>query len=242
MERQETLKKEEEQALSYTPIFICSIGYPTIPCYLHVFEPRYRLMIRRCTAHGASRRFGMCMGLPGKTFSDIGIMMQIEGAEPLNDGRYLVKSVGLYRFRIKKQSMRDGYNTAQVERFDDDDDARKEEHNMDSRNDEQTKVECTTESMVREASQFGNLLQHSNVPWILQRIACTNCKMPVDPSSLSWWMAATIPIDDQEKLQILQLTSVHARLSLICEWIKQVQQQWWFQKLIRGSPAPQYTN
>lgn len=41
------------------PIFVCTMSFPNIPCPLHVFEPRYRLMIRRCMEVGA-REFGMC--------------------------------------------------------------------------------------------------------------------------------------------------------------------------------------
>ncbi|CAO3690062.1 unnamed protein product [Umbelopsis vinacea] len=245
MERQEALKKEEEQASLYTPIFVCSIGYPTIPCYLHVFEPRYRLMIRRCISPGASRRFGMCMRLAGNSYSDIGTMMEIQDVEPLNDGRYLVKTVGLFRFRVKQQDMRDGYHTAQVERYDDDDSDGDNDLKVEKafgqviNHNESALVPRSTESMVREASRFGKQLQRSNVPWILQRIIRTNCKVPSDASSLSWWMAATIPIDDQEKLQILELTSARDRLSLVCEWINEVKKQWWFQPLIHGSPIPQ---
>ena len=28
------------------PVFVCTMSFPNIPCPLHVFEPRYRLMIR----------------------------------------------------------------------------------------------------------------------------------------------------------------------------------------------------
>ncbi|KAB1256967.1 LON peptidase N-terminal domain and RING finger protein 2, partial [Camelus dromedarius] len=42
------------------PIFVCAMAFPTVPCPLHVFEPRYRLMIRRCMETG-TRRFGMCL-------------------------------------------------------------------------------------------------------------------------------------------------------------------------------------
>ena len=45
------------------PMFVCTLAYPGIPCPLHVFEPRYRLMIRRCL-ETESRRFGMCQ--PGE--------------------------------------------------------------------------------------------------------------------------------------------------------------------------------
>lgn len=42
------------------PVFVCTMAYPNLPCPLHVFEPRYRLMIRRCM-NSQSRRFGMCL-------------------------------------------------------------------------------------------------------------------------------------------------------------------------------------
>uniref|UniRef100_A0A8D1GRZ2 RING-type domain-containing protein n=1 Tax=Sus scrofa TaxID=9823 RepID=A0A8D1GRZ2_PIG len=42
------------------PIFVCAMAFPTVPCPLHVFEPRYRLMIRRCMETG-TKRFGMCL-------------------------------------------------------------------------------------------------------------------------------------------------------------------------------------
>ncbi len=44
------------------PVFVCTMGFPRIPCPLHVFEPRYRLMIRRCIETG-TRRFGMCCAI-----------------------------------------------------------------------------------------------------------------------------------------------------------------------------------
>ena len=40
------------------PVFVCTMAFPSLPSPLHVFEPRYRLMIRRCET--GSRRFGMC--------------------------------------------------------------------------------------------------------------------------------------------------------------------------------------
>lgn len=47
------------------PIFVCTVAYPGIPCPLHVFEPRYRLMMRRCMETG-TKKFGMCCYEPGK--------------------------------------------------------------------------------------------------------------------------------------------------------------------------------
>lgn len=43
------------------PIFVCTMAFPTVPCPLHIFEPCYRLMIRRCIETG-TKCFGMCLG------------------------------------------------------------------------------------------------------------------------------------------------------------------------------------
>lgn len=42
------------------PLFPCTLAFPMMPTFLHIFEPRYRLMIRRCIENG-SRKFGMLM-------------------------------------------------------------------------------------------------------------------------------------------------------------------------------------
>lgn len=49
------------------PIFVCTVAYPGMPCPLHVFEPRYRLMMRRCVETG-TRKFGMCTYEHGKGY------------------------------------------------------------------------------------------------------------------------------------------------------------------------------
>lgn len=43
---------------TYLPVFVCTNAFPSVSCPLHVFEPRYRLMIRRCIESG-TRRFAM---------------------------------------------------------------------------------------------------------------------------------------------------------------------------------------
>ena len=42
------------------PVFVCTLAFPSQPCPLHIFEPRYRLMVRQCMESG-SKQFGMCV-------------------------------------------------------------------------------------------------------------------------------------------------------------------------------------
>jgi len=51
-------KLEAEHDSTYLPVFVCTNAFPSVSCPLHVFEPRYRLMIRRCIESG-TRRFAM---------------------------------------------------------------------------------------------------------------------------------------------------------------------------------------
>lgn len=46
--RKEAVEREQREALLSTPLFVCTLGFPSMPTILHIFEPRYRLMIRRC--------------------------------------------------------------------------------------------------------------------------------------------------------------------------------------------------
>ncbi len=48
-----------ESIIFEIPIFVCVLTLPNCTCPLHVFEPRYRLMMRR-TIETQSRTFGMC--------------------------------------------------------------------------------------------------------------------------------------------------------------------------------------
>ncbi|KZT12751.1 uncharacterized protein LAESUDRAFT_733361 [Laetiporus sulphureus 93-53] len=57
-ERRAALEAEERDARLDTPVFVCQLSFPGMPTMLHFFEPRYRLMLRRCLAT-PNPRFGM---------------------------------------------------------------------------------------------------------------------------------------------------------------------------------------
>ena len=115
-----------------TPLFVCTLAFPNAPIFLHVFEPRYRLMIRR--ALQANRRFGMVMALPqnsphGITIEDslhqrspiykYGTLLHIINFQPLPDGRSLIETIGVERFEVTRLGERDGYLVGQTEKLDD---------------------------------------------------------------------------------------------------------------------------
>lgn len=111
-----------------TPLFVCTLSFPSMPTYLFIFEPRYRTMIWRAMESG-HRTFGMLLANPAEPQGDLGrvhfyqygTLLYIRNFRPLADGsgRSLVETVGLYRFRVKKHDELDGYAVGSIEQFDD---------------------------------------------------------------------------------------------------------------------------
>ncbi|KAF0853010.1 conserved mitochondrial RING and LON domain-containing protein [Andalucia godoyi] len=96
---------------------------PNQPLHLHVFEPRYRLMMRRCI--DGSRMFGILGFVPQTPHSpndecQVGCLVKIQSQQLLADGRSLVESTGLKRFYIVGPvSEMDGYIVGRIRTFDD---------------------------------------------------------------------------------------------------------------------------
>ncbi|KAI1180418.1 ATP-dependent protease La domain-containing protein [Nemania sp. FL0916] len=106
------------------PVFVCSLSFPSRPLFLHVFEPRYRLMIRR--AMEGDRTFGMVLSRPTPPphdepqFMQIGVLQRIVRIEYYPDGRSMLETIGLSRFLITGFSYVDGYlvaKTAEIKDF-----------------------------------------------------------------------------------------------------------------------------
>ena len=120
-ERKDVIDREDGESGLDTPIFVCMVAFPTMPTNLHIYEPRYRLMMRR--AMDLNKRFGMV--LPSRSnggFSQYGTMLEITNAQMFDDGRSLVETVGVHRFKILESGTLDGYNVGRIERIEDIDD------------------------------------------------------------------------------------------------------------------------
>ena len=104
------------------PLFLCTLAFPQMPTFLHVFEPQYRLMIRRVME--GNKTFGMVLPQRQRTTGDtgfckLGTLLRIENAHFYPDGRCLIETVGLSRFRVVHHGHLDGYVVSKVERVDD---------------------------------------------------------------------------------------------------------------------------
>lgn len=118
--RSDALAAEEaaRKADLSVPLFICTLAFPLMPTFLHIFEPRYKLMIRRALDN--DRIFGMVQPKRPRhagdaNFYELGTLLRIVNVEFYPDGRCLLETVGLSRFRVVRHGSVDGYTVAETE-------------------------------------------------------------------------------------------------------------------------------
>ncbi len=86
---------------------------------LHIFEERYRVLVRRCLDAGGT--FGVVLILEGEevggepVVASVGTEARLLAAQPLPDGRYNILVEGGRRFRVRALSRGQPYLQAEVE-------------------------------------------------------------------------------------------------------------------------------
>jgi uncharacterized protein len=99
------------------PLGTVLFPYAVLP--LHVFEPRYRVMMRRCL--DGDHEFGVVLIERGSEVGggdvrfDIGTVARIVQANELPDGRFALVAVGLRRFQVLRWLPEDPFPEAMVE-------------------------------------------------------------------------------------------------------------------------------
>ena len=118
-----------ETALLRVPIFPLAgaLLFPRSQLPLHIFEPRYRAMVRDALA--SDRLIAMVQPKDGEeppTLFDIGCIGRISSCDELDDGRFNLVLEGLSRFRVAREaSVGTPYRQVDADRsgFDEDNDA-----------------------------------------------------------------------------------------------------------------------
>lgn len=188
------------------PIFVCTLGYPYVPCPLHIFEPRYRLMVRQCMESG-SRQFGMCTatGDGEEDFSEYGCMLEIRDVQYFADGRSLVDTVGGKRFKILSKGQREGYNTAKVEFLQD-----HPPDNMDE-------LKALSDNLYSVCKSWYDSLPQTQQSQIRQHLGEfpgpeADHNYGQNGTAWHWWMVAVLPLDPRIQVAMLAMQSYKERL------------------------------
>ncbi|KAF2813693.1 uncharacterized protein BDZ99DRAFT_506630 [Mytilinidion resinicola] len=249
------LEESLEGTALNTPLFVCTLSLPATPTFLHVFEPRYRLMMRR--ALDGNRQFGMVMynrsrapqgDLGNVPFMEYGTILEITNVQILGDGRSYVESRGVGRFRIREYSMLDGYYVSQVERVEDVSLAEEErleaeetttalaaalEAQMHIGQHQTTPTQETpaslkqlsTRDLLLSGIEFIERMRANSAPWLNERILIAYGGPPADPALFPYWFASVLPIAEDEKYLLLKTMSVRERLKIVNRWIQRIERQ-----------------
>ncbi|PMD43427.1 hypothetical protein L207DRAFT_423058 [Hyaloscypha variabilis F] len=242
-------------------LFVCTLSFPTVPTFLHIFEPRYRLMIRRAVESG-DRKFGMLLHNPSREpqgnlgrvhFYECGTLLHIINMHLMPDGRSLIETVGVSRFRVLKHGTKDDYTVGKVERIDDISIAAEEElearetsgpsiapnfsaqdhfgappqHTRDPKQPVQLSdiKTMSTQELFVMGVDFVTRMREQSAPWLHTRVFQVYGQCPNDPSLFPWWFASVLPTADGEKYKLLSTSSVRERLKLCAEWIITIESQ-----------------
>jgi Lon protease-like protein len=179
--------------------------FPHMPLSLHVFEERYRAMLRHCEERGTSFgvvgiREGVEVG-GGAVSYDVGTLAQIRRLEKLPDGRANLLVTGASRFRIVRRSTAHPFPAGEVEYLEDDpgDQAQLDRHAAEVR-----------ESFQRYAATLQQLA--SQQPTVEE--------LPDDPELLGYLAAAALQVETAHKQRLLEAPTAAERLRLCLELLR----------------------
>jgi Lon protease-like protein len=193
LERQKENEESKKLTTSNVPFFCLDyVLFPTSHLPLHIFEPKYRLMIRRCMEGG--RCFGLVPIIDGE-ISKVGTIARIETLNVLPDGRSVIKTVGQERFKILDVWEQDGYKMGKIEYF---------EESKEKLEEKDTKpiIELATnlfnsfgdETQKSIQEKYGNFPDGSNVDNVI------------------YWVSSILPIANSSKMEILEEVSTKQKV------------------------------
>jgi uncharacterized protein len=175
--------------------------FPGRPLPLHLFEPRYRQMLRDCLA--ADGRFGVVairagreVGAPAETFQ-VGTIAKIEHVDALDDGRYDILTRGVERFRILHALEGTPYARAEVELLTDGDPA---------------------DADPGQAAALRQLL----IPYLANLGAPEELleRLPTCPDKLAYLAASAVQVEVPEQQRLLELDSTDLRVAATLEMLR----------------------
>ncbi len=181
----------------WLPLFpLHTVLFPHMPLGLHVFEPRYRLMISECL--GAGHSFGVVAIREGSETGpaiphDVGTLAKIVRVERLEDGRMNLQVTGASRFQIVRTARDRPYLRGEV-RF------------LPETGDDLQQTSHITEAAGTAYRDYCNLLRE------LVDQQPEPAEPPMEPELLSYLIAAALNAQIPAKQALLALPRTDERL------------------------------
>ncbi len=201
------MNPEEIEEITELPIFpLATVLFPGAILPLHIFEDRYKTMMRYAIDNGGM--FGLSYRTDAQVGREtppasgsIGCIAKINAVMPLEQGRMNILSTGLIRYRVAGLRQSEPFLIAMVETFGDD---------LEPGADLARMVE-DTETMATEFLEAAQSLDEPGIPSVQE--------LPEDPEAFSLLIAALLPIDNNAKQTLLELTSTRVRITRIRHYL-----------------------
>ncbi len=193
------------------PLFpLRTVLVPGLVLPLHIFEPRYRLMIRTLLEQPEEDRgFGIVAIRPGVAESDgpsalydVGTMARITTAKALPDGRYDLVTVGARRFSIETLDNALPSTRARV-------------HLHPEPVGRVDNAEQLAGTAVRMLQEYRALI----AGWGVIDLADID-NLPDDPVVLSYLVASAVVTDLPERQRLLGIVDAESRLAAVCDVLR----------------------
>lgn len=182
------------------PLFPLNVVlFPGMPLPLHIFEPRYRLMIGICLDE--QREFGVVLIRSGSEVGgpavpyDIGTSARIVQAERLEDGRMNILTQGVRRFRILRIIQETPFMAAEVEM-------------LESQGKDNPQVPALAQRVASLFTDYYRLQLALSNQWM------RTVPYPRDPDALADLVAERLTVSHQQKQKLLEALDVGRRLEI----------------------------
>src|SRR6266567_6415313 len=179
------------------PLFPLNVVlFPGMVLPLHIFEPRYRLMIAECQRE--DKLFGVVLARAESEHLreepyPVGTTADIQELDELADGRYNLMAMGVHRFRILSQHREKPYLSGLVEQYED-----------------VPEPEQQLTTTARQAQDLFNTFLQMLFQAAGKKPSPVN--IPALPEELSYFIAYLMDMELEQKQQLLESTSTLQRL------------------------------
>lgn len=196
-----------ENAMNRLPLFpLNAVVFPAQRFPMHIFEARYRLMLRRIMQ--GSKKFGLIAlkRMPNgcSELCEIGCVLEVTKSQRIPDGRSLIETVARERFRVVGRTEIDGYLVGRTEAY----------HDSEGLEGEQVaEVEKRAREIIAMLMERGSKFsgtEHASLS-AMQRAGSVPTERE-GPSALGLWLAGMLVNDINERQRLLEMNNAQTRL------------------------------